>query len=130
MNTQPYLDRLLENENLTADLEDAEADWLIQWGIAQIDIVTEGLTEETAADEKISALMSLMRRISRTVARKDRRTPAELAEGLCELETMYAQAFGQTQPHSPADGEQAAARLQAISALEAIQFLVEWLALT
>jgi hypothetical protein len=126
MNTQPYIDRLLETENLTADLEDVEADWLIEWGIVQISSITDGLSEEGVADEQVSALLSFMRRASRAVARKDRRTPAELVEALNELGSIYAQAFGRCRLLSPAESERAATHLKELSSLEAVQFIVEW----
>jgi hypothetical protein len=126
IDSQTYKDRLLETENLTTDLEDVEADWLLQWGVAQIDLVTDGLAEEAAADEQIGVLMSFMRRASRTVARKDRRTPAELAEALNELGGIYAQLFGGCRPLSPAECEPAAIQMQQLAPLAALQFLVEW----
>lgn len=126
MDTQKYRNRLLESENLTADLEDTEADWLIQWGIAQIAIVTDGVMEESIADERISALMTFMRRTARTVARKDRRTPEELANALRESGNFYAQAFGGCRLLSPDDYRQAAVHLRSSSTLEAIQLLVKW----
>src|SRR5512145_1139934 len=100
MDTQKYVDRLLENENLTGDLEDEEADWLMKWGIQQLTIVTDGLIEAEAANEKVSALMTFMRRVGRTAARKNSRTPEELVENLQELSSFYARAFGSSRPIS------------------------------
>jgi hypothetical protein len=128
INFQTLTDRLLESENLTADLEDPEADWLLQWGIAQIPLVVEGYTDEEAAGEKVSTLMAFMRRAGRSVARKDRRTPAELAAALDELAHLYGQAFTPLPSLTPETLAQAAAQMQAASPREALRFLVEWLA--
>ncbi|MFZ6026888.1 MAG: hypothetical protein ACOYYS_04155 [Chloroflexota bacterium] len=126
MNTQTYKERLLENENLTADLEDPEADWLLQWGVSQIPIVTDGVTDEAFAGEKISALATFIRRTGRTVVRRNRRTPEELADALRELGNFYARAFGACRLLSPDDYLRAAIRLQALSTLEGLQTIVQW----
>ena len=126
IDTQPYIDRMLEIENLTADLEDDEAEWLLHWGLDQINVVCDGLVDDAERDEHVHALMAFMRRLNRTVARKDRREPEMLAEELNELGGLYAQAFGQSRPLSPNDCRHTADQVKRLPAMDALQTLVEW----
>jgi len=124
MDTQIFVDRLLEVENLTSDLEDAEAKWLLEWGLQQIPLVIEGYTEEEQAGEQIHALMSFMRRINRLAARRASRPVETILEDLQALQQAYAQAFGQSRLVVQVEFEAAAQQLPQTSTLEAIQFLI------
>jgi len=126
IDTQPYIDRMLETENLTADLEDTEAEWLLQWGLDHIDVVCDGLDDDAERDDHVHALMAFMRRLNRAVARKNRRELEILAEELNELAELYAQAFGQSRPLSPNDCRHTADQIKRLPAMDALQTLVEW----
>ena len=65
----------LENERLTADLDDQAADFLLDWGVAWAKMIaqrTVGLSEPEAAeimDEPLRALRGLLRSVNRWVSR-------------------------------------------------------------
>jgi len=123
MDEQILRDRLLESENLTADLPDEEARWLIEWGLAQIPLLIEGLTDEDAAAERLRALMAFIRRVNRLAARKQARPPETLVEELRGLLELYQQAFGAARPASERWLEAAARTLHAMPLRQAVQFL-------
>lgn len=71
---QSAVDRLLEDEALTADLVDAAARRLLDWGIAQ---VTATLQETGALSEEAQARLVALRRRMRDVARQVGQLPPE-----------------------------------------------------
>jgi hypothetical protein len=54
MDRQTAIDRITETENLTDGLEDDDANWLLDWGIARVDGLVTGIADEDAAGEKLS----------------------------------------------------------------------------
>lgn len=126
MNMQLYIDHLLETENLTADLEDEEAKWLLDWGISQVTMIVGNMSDEEAAYEMVNTLMDFIRRVSHTVVRRKRRTPKQLSVMLSQLGEIYAQAYGHSRPLSPAVVDVAVTRLISFSALDAVKFLTEF----
>jgi hypothetical protein len=64
-------ERFLENESLTADLDDGSAKMLLDWGMSRSKVIaqsTDGLDDE-AAEEAMYPRLRAMRRLMRSVNR-------------------------------------------------------------
>jgi hypothetical protein len=127
MDHQTFVERILENENLTGDLEDGPASQLLQWGTSQVRAVVQGLEDEEAAGVKVKALMALMRQVNRTAGTSAGSAAEDLAADLERLLEHHARAFEQARRASAAEIEAAAATLGAMSPDQAVPFLLEWL---
>ncbi len=68
------VERLLEDEALTADLVDAAARRLLDWGIAQVTVI---LRETGAASEEARARLAALRQQMRAIARQVGQLPPE-----------------------------------------------------
>ncbi|MFN3762227.1 MAG: hypothetical protein ACK4WK_03375 [Anaerolineae bacterium] len=80
---QSAVERLLEDEALTADLVDAAARHLLDWGIAQ---VTAILRETGAASEEAGTRLAALRQQMRAIARQvGQLSPDEQASALQRL---------------------------------------------
>lgn len=93
MEKERFIERILETENLTDELEDADANWLLDWGIQNLDEVLSSTEDEETAGNKVNALMAVMRKINHiagSYASKDR---GELANDLAELNELYSMAL-------------------------------------
>jgi hypothetical protein len=121
---QIFIDRLLESENLVGDLEDAEAEWLLNWGIHQVEGLIRDIDEFETAGERINALMAVMRKANQIVADRNVKNRPALAGDLEELARRYAQAFGGSQGSAPADLEVAAGQLADLSPGEAVRYVI------
>jgi len=122
MNIDRFADRLLGVENLTDNLEDSEANILIDWGINQIDPLVRDLEDEEIAGDKVNALMQFMRGVNGLVG-----SLAEVsAEDLQDLAERYAQVFGDAHKAEQAECETVAARVANMQPQDAVQFLLEW----
>jgi len=120
--TRQFVDRLLESENLTDELEDDDANWLLNWGIAQIEIVVEGQPDPEAAAKKVNALMRFMRLLNRIGGK-----PASFSSGrIPELLEGHSAAFGSSRAPSEADCRQVVDSLPAMTPRQAIEFLIKW----
>ena len=119
---QNFVDRMLETENLTDELEDEPAKWLINWGVEQIDIVTDGIDDEELASEQVGNLMRFMRRLNRIAGNMDSLT----AEDLRELLDRHTSAFGASRTASEEEMTATAGRLSSMSPFEVLEFLITW----
>jgi hypothetical protein len=126
MEKDVYVERLLETENLTDELEDREANWLLEWGIARLGPALETIEEEEAAGNKVNALMAVMRKINRLAGSRARRTSEELSAELIVLLQLFEAAFGQARQASPDEIEAAAASLPGLSTQQALELLANW----
>jgi hypothetical protein len=122
MDTDRFTDRLLEAENLTDNLEDNEANILIDWGINQLDPLVRDLEDGEIAGEKVNALMKFMRGINGLVGSLADVSP----EGLQDLVERYALVFGEAHRVEQAEYEMVAAKVVNMSPGDAVQFLLEW----
>jgi oligopeptide/dipeptide ABC transporter ATP-binding protein len=68
MDTQLYLERLFEAENLTDNLEDAPAKRLLEWASQQLENRLRHETDEEQAHRAVTALARLLRAINRLYA--------------------------------------------------------------
>jgi hypothetical protein len=126
MDKQIFIDRILETENLTDELEDSEADWLLNWGISKLDYVLEGIEDEEIAAEKVQALMKALRKVNRMIGSRADQEPEELAEELSALNDLFANAFDRDLIASEQECLSAARRLGYMAPAQAVEFLTRW----
>jgi hypothetical protein len=94
MDKERFTERILETENLTDELDDADANQLLDWGIARLDTVLQGVKDEETAGNRVNSLMAVMRKINRITGSYARQSPQALAEDLATLRDLFAAAFG------------------------------------
>lgn len=88
---QQATEAILEAENLTDGLQDAEAETLLNWGLARVEAevqATAGLDDAAAAariDAGVAAVRRMMRRINSLIAARADVEDEELAENLRAL---------------------------------------------
>lgn len=124
MDRQQAVDRILETENLTDNLEDKDANWLIDWGVAQVEPLIAGIEDDEEAGEKVNQLMAVMRHLNRLMPGRSDASNETLAQQVKNFFDAYAQAFGQSAPHTTDDHRQIAQAIRDKPTLEAIQHLV------
>jgi len=92
---------ILENESLTADLDDEAAKQLIDWGIAGAKTVaqsTAGLSDEQAEEvisERMRATRHLMRSVNKLVSKRGEIDAEESAQLLSKISEQAAVIYGQ-----------------------------------
>lgn len=127
MDKQIFKDRLLESENLTDELADSQAKWLIDWGMNRLDFVLDGVENPDTAGERTSALMAVMRSVNRIVGQYPEKTMDDLLESLAELDHLYREAFffnsAPSQNVSPGEYHTAAKHLSGLSTQAALEYL-------
>jgi hypothetical protein len=101
MDRQTAIDRITETENLTDGLEDDDANWLLDWGIAHVDGVVTGITDEDAAGDKLNQLMAVMRSLNQIAADRAAKPPDALAADIRTYLERYRQAFGAPKATAP-----------------------------
>ena len=126
MDKQIYVDRLLESENLTDELQDADANWLLDWGISQLDAILQGVPDEDEADEKVTAWMRTLRKINRMLGARDGCSPEEMTNECLALAESAAQAFGREPSRDQAQCTAAAAQVVQGPPRQALEFLAHW----
>ena len=125
MDEKIFVERILENENLTSSLVDEDANWLLKWGTGQVKGLVQGLGDIDVAGEKVNALMAVMRKMNRLVGEGDWPPVDELIPELETLAELSAQAFGIPRTMSTAEWEAVANQLVQMSPPQALQFLAE-----
>ena len=124
MDEELFTSRLLETENLTDNLEDDDANTLLDWAVGQIKgIISNPLT----AGERVDGLMTVLRKINRLVPDLGARSPQDVAAALAELAQTAEGAFGWTPPAGVEDLQNLAEKLHSASTAEAVQALLDWL---
>jgi hypothetical protein len=126
MDQQRFIERILETENLTAELEDAEANWLLNWGISQLDAVLQKTSDSEVAGARVNALMAVMRKINRLTAARQNKSAEALAAELSALAELFGMAFHCTTKVDPASLPGAVTALPGLSARQAVEFLAAW----
>jgi hypothetical protein len=94
VDTARFVERILETENLTAELEDDEANWLLNWGINHLDEVIGNCADAEAAGNQVNALMAVMRKINQIAGSAASRDAQDLIEDLADLNDLFTAAFG------------------------------------
>ena len=120
---QILIERLLENENLTGDLEDTEAEWLLKWGIRQVEPLIRACDGPETAGERVNELMAVMHKVNRIVADRIAYTPEQLADDLAMLADTYSRALGSDR--QGVDFTSNAGQLTNLAPGEALPFLVQ-----
>lgn len=119
---QTLTDRMLESENLTDNLQDQEAQWLLDWGIAELRRLAGEAENDQVLAEKAGALMKFMRGLNRLAGSLPDADPAELAR---LLESRFA-AYGTSRPAEQAAINDAVTALSALPPRQALEFLIGW----
>ena len=123
MDQQIFIDRMLETENLTDNLEDEDAKVLIDWGIKQIDPLLNGIQDENQAHVKINHLMQLMREINRLAGNPSTAS----TEKLTDLLSAYEQTFDKAHPMSDEERKASVEKISSMQPGEAVKYLLEWM---
>jgi hypothetical protein len=131
MDKRLFVDRILETENLTDQLEDAEANLLLDWGTAQLDRVLQGMEDAEAAGARVNTLMAVMRKINRILGSREDTAAETLEADLFALSGLISSAFGTAGSgnEKSIDKEEigrAAAQLPGLPARQALELLVGW----
>jgi hypothetical protein len=127
MDKQLFVDRILETENLTDELEDAEANWLINWGISQLDSLLVAVSDEEQAGEKVNALMATMRKLNRFAGRRQDKDIDDLAAELAGISGLFANTFDLDQEPTEEACQLAARQISWMeSNLQVLNFLTRW----
>jgi hypothetical protein len=124
MKEERAIERILETENLTDSLEDADADWLLKWGISFVHGLLDGVEEDESAGEKVSDLMAVMRTLNQIAADRGVKPAESLAEDIKALADRYARAFGRARTLNAGDAKRAATAIRQKTPRETMQFLI------
>jgi hypothetical protein len=128
MEEQAAIDRILETENLTDNLEDQEANWLLDWGIKRLPGLIAGILDDEAAGAKVNELMAVMRQVNRIMGGRDSMERDEMGDAILALTEKYERLFGVARKASPDDYTSLSTQIAEKPAIEAMQFLIEWIA--
>jgi hypothetical protein len=123
LDRQTFVDRLLETENLTDQLEDDDANILLDWGVQHIDGLIEGLEDHDAAGEKVNGLMHVMRSLN-SLAGDPKRISQE---GLADLLKRYSQIVEGNVSVDENEHRVMAEKMADMQPGTAIRYLTEWL---
>lgn len=126
MDKERFTERILETENLTDELEDAEAQWLLDWGIAALDPLLEGLEDAEIAGAKVNALMAVMRKLNRLVGGRDGKTSEELAADFSDLDGLARAINPGRSNATPQDCLDAAQALAGLDARSGLEYAARW----
>jgi hypothetical protein len=91
---QVVIDRITETENLTDNLEDDDANWLIDWGINKASELIAPISDGEVAGGKLNAVMAVMRKLNQIVGSHASKEAGALSDDVRVLAMMYANAFG------------------------------------
>ena len=123
MDRQLYVDKILETENLTDNLEDEDANKLLNWGIAHIDKLISGIENDDEAGEKINGLMHVMRGLNSLAG-----NPASIShEKIADLLERYAAVADGKLKVSEDERRSLVERVSKMQPGEVVHFLTEWL---
>jgi len=118
---QNFIDRILEVENLTDALEDEDADYLLNWGIARLREGLSTIEDSEAAGEYTNHLMGFMRTLNQIAGNLENIQP----EDLVQLEELRQKAFSAGRDLAEDAYEEAADRLKIMTARQAIEYLLQ-----
>jgi hypothetical protein len=124
MDDKSFINRMLETENLTDNLEDDDANTLLNWGIQQVGRL---ISNPLVAGEKVNGLMAVLRKINHLVPDIGTKSPQEVAADLADLARTYEQTFESALPSGAVDLQNLAASMQTMSTPDAIQTILGWI---
>jgi hypothetical protein len=123
MDRQIFIDRILETENLTDNLEDKDANTLLDWGIAQVDGLIDDALDPESAGARINDLMHVMRGLNSLAG-----NPTGVSqEAIADLLKRYGMMISGTVQAEEDELRSVAERVSKMQPGEAIRFLIEWL---
>jgi hypothetical protein len=127
MDTTQYVERMLETENLTDELQDSAANWLLNWGAGRLDRVLKDVEGEEAAGQKVNALMAVMRKINRMVGARQDKDPAVLASDFKMLAALASDLYECDPDVNAAECLSAAVHLRGLAEEQyAVEFSARW----
>ena len=131
MEPERYIERILETENLTDELEDKEAQLLLDWGLAELGPLLAKIEDPEIAGGKVNQLMAVMRKINRILGALEGRPSDALAADLIALDELrYVLQGLPPLPLTTAEYAQAAAILANLDTHGALDYLIHWRAST
>ena len=128
MDRQAAIDRITETENLTDNLEDDDANWLIDWGVNKATEVTASIADKEMAGGKLNAVMAVMRKLNQIVGSHSAKDPDALSDDVRVLAMMYANAFGSARHLDATALKRAAKSIAPQSPREVMQYLLNLVA--
>jgi hypothetical protein len=124
MDKERYIENMLETENLTDALDDADASWLLDWGIGKLDFILQGVAGQELAGQRVSALMAVMRKMNTVVGGYSGKDSSSLAQDLAVLQDLFAAAFpSKASPLALPDFTEAAVRLSQLSSRQVLEYI-------
>jgi hypothetical protein len=126
MNTECFVERILETENLTDELEDAEAQRLLDWGIARLEPLLQGIEDAEIAGGKVNALMALMRKLNRLAGSAVNGDLQALEGELVRLDELNRALYPDAAPLDLLACQQGALKLSVLEPGPALDFLLAW----
>ena len=121
MTLELFKNMILEAENLTDNLDDAQADRLLNWGIEHL----PKILFSADAENNVSSLMRAMRIMNRIIGSLQNAS----VENFRTLFAQYSLAIGSPQALSDEEYETTRAALADMSAEDALTYLFNWLIL-
>ncbi len=109
---QKLAERILNDESLTDELDDEDADTLINWGLAQIEALSDratvsfspGVPAEKTLEAQAEHIRRVMKHINRLVGKRNLLTTEELEEQLGRLREMVI-GLRPAEPDAPGAGD-------------------------
>ena len=118
---QNFIDRMLEVENLTDTLEDEDADYLLNWGVALLKHRLNQFEDREAAGKYTNDLMGFMRNLNQITGNLENLQ----AEDLVQLEECRQKAFGPGQELEAEAHGDLVARLKVMTPRQALEYLLQ-----
>ena len=120
---QIFIDRMLEVENLTDNLVDEDAEYLINWGVARLKERLGKIDELPSAGKFTNDLMGFMRLLNQIAGNLETLQPDDLVE----LGERSKKAFGPSRELAAEDYRKAAGQLKTMKPRQAIDSLIQLL---
>lgn len=118
---QNFIDRMLEVENLTDALEDEEADFLVNWGIAKLKGSLAKINDYEEAGEYTNDLMAFIRTVNQIAGDLENIQPEKLAQ----LAERRINALEPGDAVGMVTCSEAAAQLATMSTHQALEYLLQ-----
>lgn len=94
MDEQIAMSRILEVTNLTDELDDDEANALIDWAAKNVGSLVTDSPDDDQAGEKVNNLMEVMRKINELTANRKSQTPEQMQAHLKTFGELVEKTFG------------------------------------
>ena len=124
MYEQMAIDRISEVENLTDNLTDETASWLIRLAIDKATALLTDINDADAAGAKVNDLMAVMRDINQIIPALKSKQPSDLTKDLSAFVRVYSKAFGDSRKLTSKSLNKLATELKKMSPLEATKKLL------